>query len=72
MTLTEIYEAAGLTVEEQEEMGSYFNALSEFYGTPAFNKLYEYFAFETAEMPYEVAKARIDTPDNWILDRLED
>ena len=71
MTLTEIYNAAGLTAEEQEEMANYFDALAEFYGTPAFNKLFEYFAFETAEMPYEVAKARTDTPDNWILDRLE-
>ena len=32
--------------------------------------LYDYFAFVVCEMPYEVAKARTDDPDTWILNHL--
>ena len=43
----------------------------DFYGTPAFDKLFEYFAFETGEMPYGVAKARDGEPDIWSIEYLE-
>ena len=42
----------------------------DFYGSSAFDKLFEYFAFETGEMPYGTAKARDGMPDEWILERL--
>ena len=43
----------------------------EFYETSAFEKLFEYFAFETGEMPYGVAKARTGDPDVWVLEHLQ-
>jgi len=46
-----VYEEAGLTPEEVEAMPRYLAGVDEFYGTPAFNKLYEYFAFGVCEMP---------------------
>ena len=69
--LGEIYREAKLTAEDIRMMPAYIAGRAEFYDTPAFEKLYEYFAFETAEMPYGVAKARTETPDVWILDYLE-
>lgn len=39
-----------------------------FYGTPEFGKLFEYFTVDTMEMPYDIAKARTGDPDIWILD----
>ncbi len=71
MTLTEIYNAAGLTEADRARMPSYIEGLDEFYGSEAFGKLYEYFAFEACEMPYGVAKARTECPDEWILEYLE-
>ena len=64
------YKAAGLTVEEIKAMPEYIKGTKDFYGTRAFEKLFEHFAFETAEMPYSVAKARTETPDVWILDKV--
>lgn len=69
--MSEVYKSAGLSAEEIKKMPEYIEGAEEFYGTPAFEKLYEYFAFETAEMPYGVAKARTETPDVWILDYIE-
>ena len=46
------------------------NAVADFYDTTAYEKLYEYFTFTTALMPYGVAKARTGDPDVWILDYL--
>ena len=71
MTVSEIYNAAGLTRDDRSRMPSYIEGEDEFYGSEAFGKLYDYFTFETCEMPYEVAKARTETPDEWILDYLE-
>jgi len=71
MTITEIYDAAGLTEDDRSRMTSYIEGEDEFYGSEAFGKLYEYFAFESCEMPYEVAKARTECPDDWILEQLE-
>ena len=69
--MSKVYEAAGLTAEEIKKMPEYINGTREFYGTPAFEKLFEHFAFDTAEMPYGVAKARTGDPDTWILDKME-
>ena len=71
MKAQEIYEAAGLDAESIRMMPAYIEGRVEFYDTPAFTKLYEYFAFETCEMPYGTAKARDGDPDSWILDTLE-
>jgi hypothetical protein len=70
MTIYEIYEAAGLTEADRSRMPSYIEGEDEFYGSEAYGKLYEYFAFESCEMPYGVAKARTECPDEWILDYL--
>ena len=72
MSKREIYEASNLTNEEIEAMPDFIEGNEEFYGTVAFEKLFDYFCFETAEMPYGVAKARTETPDVWILDYLEE
>jgi len=69
--LNEIYEAAGLTDADRSRMPSYIEGEDEFYGSEAYGKLYEYFAFESCEMPYEAAKARSICPDEWILEYLE-
>jgi hypothetical protein len=69
--LNEIYAEAGLTKNEVIAMPLYISEDREFYGTQAFEKLYEYFAFEICEMPYGVAKARTGDPDTWILEYLE-
>ncbi len=67
----QIYEAAGLTADDIAKMPKYIDGEADFYGTPAFDMLYEYFTTETGEMPYGVAKARTGDPDIWILDRLD-
>ena len=69
--LSEIYEAAGLSEDDRAHMPAYIEGEDEFYGSEAYGKLYEYFAFESCEMPYGVAKARTETPDEWILEYLE-
>ena len=68
--LVEVYRDARLTQEEIEMMSEYIEGSKEFYGTSAYDKLYEYFAFNTNEMPYGVAKARTGDPDSWIIDKL--
>jgi hypothetical protein len=52
-------------------MPSYLEGVEDFYDSSAYEKLFEYFAFETGEMPYGTAKARDGDPDQWILDYLE-
>ena len=69
--LSEIYSAAGLTADDIKRMPAFIEGEGEFYGSEAYDKLYEYFAFESCEMPYEAAKARSVCPDEWILDYLE-
>jgi len=68
--LNEIYASAKLTPEEIVGMPVFISGEADFYGTSAFEKLYEYFAFETGEMPYGIAKARTGDPDLWILEQL--
>ena len=71
MSLNEIYNAAGLTEADRSRMPAYLEGEDEFYGSEAYGKLYEYFAFESCEMPYGTAKARDGDPECWIVDRLE-
>ncbi len=52
-------------------MPSYIEGEDEFYGSEAFGKLYDYFC-NSGEMPYDVAKARTECPDAWIIERLEE
>lgn len=67
MKPNEIYKAAGLTPAMIAAMPSYLSGEEDFYDTPACNKLYDYFAFQECSMPYDVAKARTECPDEWIL-----
>ena len=71
-TNAQIYVYAELTPEEIGLMPKYIDGVCDFYGTSAYEKLYEYFAFTTSEMPYGTAKARDGDPDQWILDYLYD
>ena len=41
------------------------------YGSEVYEDLYDYFA-NSGEMPYGVMKAREGTPDEWIIDRVDD
>ena len=53
-------------------MPAYIDGRVEFYDTSAFEKLYNYFAFDgPVRMPYGTAKARTGDPDIWILEYLE-
>ena len=71
MTLIEVYTAANLTMQERNKMPQYLDWDDEFWSSSAYEKLYEYFAFEACEMPYGVMKARTECPDEWILARLQ-
>ena len=63
--------AAGLTDREVQELLPHIaGTADDFYDTPMYDKLYEYFAFVTCEMPYGAAKARTEDPDTWILNHL--
>ena len=63
--------AAGLTDQEVLDVLPYIaGTADDFYDTPMYDKLYEYFAFVTGEMPYGAAKARTEDPDTWILEHL--
>ena len=66
-----IFKDAKLTPPEIALMPNYIDGILDFYGTPAYEKLYEYFAFETGEMPYGTAKARDGDPNYWILETVE-
>ena len=71
-TLIIILKAAGLTNPEVVQMQEHLagTAQEDFFDTPMYEKLYEYFAFTTGQMPYGTAKARDADPDTWILERL--
>jgi hypothetical protein len=71
ITVQEIYTKAKLTDAESGQMSAYIDGDLDFYGTSAYEKLYEYFTFETGQMPYGTAKARDGDPDLWILDEIE-
>ena len=66
-----VLKAAGLTDREVQQMLPHIaGQADDFYDTPMYEKLYEYFAFVTCEMPYGAAKARTEDPDTWILNHL--
>jgi hypothetical protein len=69
VTINEIYKQAGLSANEIKNMPLYINDELDFYDTSAFNKLYEHFC-DSGEIPYQVAKARTEAPDVWILEYL--
>ena len=75
MTIMEIYNSASLTPKEIKQMSAWLSPHCDdeymFYDSSAYEKLFEYFAFETGEMPYGTAKARDGEPDTWILEKLE-
>ena len=63
--------AAGLSDCEVLEIQPHIDGeVDDFYDTPMYEKLYEYFAFTTGEMPYGTAKARDADPDTWIIEHL--
>ena len=65
--------SAGLSKEEISQMWGFIKDTEDSYDfmdTPMYEKLFNWFAFETGEMPYGTAKARDGMPDEWILDRL--
>ena len=64
--------AAGLSEAEVLEMQDHLRGIPQhdFFDTPMYEKLYEYFAFTTGEMPYGTAKARDADPDTWIIEHL--
>ena len=71
-TAMDIYKAAGLDMFEIECAEAYVEEDNdgEFLSTTAFTKLFDYLCFETGAMPYQVAKARTECPDEWIIDHL--
>ena len=72
MTASEHLVKAGLTNSEIELIPQYIEGTLEFFDSSAYEKLFEYYAFELGEMPYGTAKARDGMPDVWILDHLVD
>jgi len=72
MSVKEIYSRAGLTECEQIDMPKFISGESEpFYESTQFEKLYEYLGYTIAIMPYENARGKTATPDDWILEFLE-
>ena len=72
MTVSEHLVKAGLTNTEIQLIPQYIEGTLDFFDSPAYEKLFEYYAFELGEMPYGIAKARTGMPDVWILDHLVD
>ena len=73
MILDEIFKRANLDQFDIDEVMRILDdeTDNDFYDTPAYRKLYDYFC-STGEMPYGVAKARTGDPDIWILEYLTD
>jgi hypothetical protein len=72
MSLSKVYKDAGLTAAEIKEIPRYLTySRADFYDSPSHDKLFEYFAFKTREMPYGTAKARTGDPEIWIMERLK-
>ena len=73
--MTAILKKAGLTQQEERALRAILdndNADDSFYDSTMFEKLFEYFWFVSGIMPYSVAKARTDVPDDWIMSYLQD
>ena len=67
---------AKLTEEDIKVLGSVIGGQVDFDLLDAehddlYTRLFNYYCFETAEMPYGTAKARTGDPVDWILNRVE-
>jgi hypothetical protein len=73
VSIPEELTAAGLTAEEVNWVEKEWTmGAQDLYGNEVvFDKLFNYY-MDIEEMPYEVAKARTATPDEWIAERWED
>ena len=69
--LKKMYSEAGLLPHEMLEMHAYLTGHEDHYNPLAFEKLFEYFAFDLGEMPYGTAKAKTGDPERWIIERLQ-
>ena len=71
-TLRQVYQAAGLTLQEAVQVTEIIEGNSDDYLADAdgYEKLYFHF-LDSQEMPYLVAKARPRCPDEWMLEHLE-
>ena len=70
-----VMERAGLTTTEISQMWSWIKSGDmddAFYGSSQFEKLFRLLAFDTGEMPGDVARAKTGEPDVWILEYLDD
>lgn len=70
--LKKIYSEAGLLPHEMLAMHAYLTGHENLYDPLAFEKLFEYFAFDLCEMPYGTAKAKTGDPEHWIIERLQE
>jgi len=70
-TVPALFSDAGLTPTEIARMPVHIAGNTNFYGTPEYKKLAEYFAIETGEMSWETYQFKAGDPDLWILDKLE-
>jgi|TARA_Y100000310_G_C20264353_1_gene615117 hypothetical protein len=67
-----VFDAVGLTPDEGIEVQNALEGTGpEWMGTSSYEKLFDYYAFETGDMPPGIASARDGDPDYWILDQLE-
>jgi|TARA_R110002060_G_scaffold30969_3_gene41558 hypothetical protein len=72
VSIPEELAAAGLTAVESDWVETTFTANGDLYDNEViFDKLFNYY-MDIEEMPYEVAKARTATPDEWMYERWED
>ena len=68
-----IFDEAGITPDEGIEVqNARAGTGPEWMGTSSYEKLFDYYAFKTREMPPEIASAEGGDPDYWILDELEE
>ena len=73
-TKEEVYAAAGLDPQEIQVAEKGIADEMDIYETSAFEKLYEYFAFDgppSIRMPYGTAKARDEDPYYWVMEYLQ-
>jgi len=72
VSIPEELAAAGLTAEEVNWVEKEWTTGAQdiYTNELIFDKLFNYY-MDTGEMPYDVAKARTATPDEWMSDRWE-
>ena len=73
-TKEEVYAAAGLDPQEIQVAEKGIADEMDIFETSAFEKLYEYFAFDgppSIRMPYGTAKARDEDPYYWVMEYLQ-